>query len=137
MVTGTFRAYPQQQREVYYLIGDSLDQGPTAAAPHNLGEIIGSNDALLSRPQDLVCHEQGASCSAPMVNPDLVGKGPVKRSSRDCRTLRGMVAIPDVLAPVDGVNSASACSSHNRISISRYIVVAVTMGIQSSLFRSP
>ena len=69
MVTGGFKAYVRKKEENYYLLDDFLAQGPTAATPRNLSEIIGANDALLARPEDLVFHEEGAKLLGPNGKP--------------------------------------------------------------------
>lgn len=65
MVTGGFKSYLETKRDTYYLIDEFLEQGPTAATPRNLSEIIGANDVLLARPEDLVFHEEGAKLVGP------------------------------------------------------------------------
>jgi hypothetical protein len=65
MVSGSFKSYLKKKNDTYYLIDDFFEQGPTAATPRNLSEIIGANDVLLARPQDLVFHESGAKLLGP------------------------------------------------------------------------
>jgi len=68
MVTGGFTAYVHKKAENYYLLDDFISQGPTAATPRNLSEILDANDVLLARPQDLVFHE-GAKLLGPNGKP--------------------------------------------------------------------
>jgi hypothetical protein len=65
MLTGSFKAYLRGKPDAYYLLDEFLEQGLTAATQRNLNEIIGSNGALLARPQDLVFHEAGAKLIGP------------------------------------------------------------------------
>jgi hypothetical protein len=65
MVASTFKSYLTAKRDFYYALDEFLDQGPTAASPHILSEVIGSNGALLARPHDLVFREEGARLIGP------------------------------------------------------------------------
>ncbi len=65
MVSGSFKSYLAAKRDTCYALDEFLEQGATAATPHNLSEFIGANGTLLARPRDLVFHEEGAKLIGP------------------------------------------------------------------------
>jgi endonuclease YncB( thermonuclease family) len=69
MVSGSFTQYVKDKNDQYYEIDNFLSQGPTAAQPRNLSEIIGADGILLEQPQDLVFHEAEAELLGPNNKP--------------------------------------------------------------------
>jgi hypothetical protein len=69
MVTGSYKSYLQKKADIYDRLDDFLRQGPTAATPWNLSEIVGADDVLRARLQDVVFHEEGAKLVGPNGKP--------------------------------------------------------------------
>jgi endonuclease YncB( thermonuclease family) len=65
MVSDSFKTYLHKKNDLYYRIDDFLAQGPTAATPRVLDDIIGAKGVLHARAEDLVFHEAAARLLGP------------------------------------------------------------------------
>jgi endonuclease YncB( thermonuclease family) len=65
MLSTSFKSFLAAKRDTCYALDEFLEQGVTAATPHNLSDFIGAGGTLLARPHDLVFHEEGAKLIGP------------------------------------------------------------------------